>query len=305
MNSRIALAILLVFMASHAGAGVVNFPKRKTFAEYAETKNVEEVEVTKRYAATVIVRCNGQQATAQFTGSADVLTTAGHLFFDREKCRQISDESGCEITIETANGRHKYTGFQMLDYGYRKRMEAIKEGRMSCPRKGLPWEDDWSILRLTNLEAVRNVKKEVRPFRIPMLKDVHKGRESVVAVGGAALDFFFRTENGGKVYPRSIQECGIQDIWPTSGGGSYVETDCDTAKLMSGGPLIRRGQNGDTLIGIHMGSFESKEELQEAMRTGNPTTKDYKSGEWAGLYVSLDGELLKSLQAILGLNGEI
>lgn len=305
MNSPLVSAILTLFVAGGASAGVVNYPKRATYAKYAEDRKLEEIDIIKRHAATVIIRCSGQQATAQFTGNADVLTTAGHLFFDREKCRQTAEASSCEITVETANGRRKYTGFQIADHGYRKKLEAIKEGRAVCPKEGLPWVDDWTILKMTDRKAIKQVTAEVTPYRIPMINDVHKGKEFVVALGGAALDFFEWTDGGGKIYPRNIQDCRIHDIWPTSGGGSYVETDCDTAKLMSGGPLLRLGKGADTLIGIHMGSFESKEELKEAMRTGKPTTKPYSSGEWAGLYVSIDGDLLKSLQEILGRNSEI
>jgi hypothetical protein len=305
MMIRLGFAIMTMFVATRASAGVVNFPKRATFAKYAETKGVFEDEITRRYAATVVIRCNGHQATAQFTGSLEWLTTSDHLFFNRENCMPIAKAEDCVITVRTVSRQRRYKGFQMADHGYRKKLEAIERGEAVCPEGGLNWGDDWAVLRLTDKTAIREIAKEVRAYKIPMPADVHQENENVVAVAGAALDFFDFTSDGEKFYPRNLQDCSVKDVTPFSGEGSYVETDCDTAELTSGGSLLRSGPGSDTLIGIHMGSFESKQELTRALSENRLNIKPYKRGAWSAIYVSLDGEFLQSLRRLLHINHEI
>jgi hypothetical protein len=306
MTIRLCLAMMMTFVASRATAGVINFPKRLTFPKYAEHKGVFADEIIRRYAATVVIRCDGHQATAQFTGSLEWLTTSDHLFFNRETCQPLAKPEDCVITVRTVNHQRRYKGFQMADHGYSKKLEAIKRGDATCPKGGLDWGDDWAILHFTNKDAIREMTKEVHAYKIPMPSDVHQENENVVAVAGAALDFFDFTPDGVKFYPRNLQDCTVRDITPFSGNGSYVETDCDTAELTSGGSLLRAGRRGsDTLIGIHMGSFESKAELTQALLENRVNMKPYKRGAWSAIYVSLTGDFLQSLQHLLGLNREI
>lgn len=305
MMIRLGVAIITMFMATRAAAGVINFPKRETFAKYAEHKGVFEDKITRRYAATVVIRCNGHQATAQFTGSLEFLTTSDHVFFNRQTCQPIAKAEDCVITVRTVSRQRRYKGFQMADHGYSKKLEEIRRGEAICPKGGLDWGDDWAILRFTDKNAIREIAKEVREYKIPMPADVHHENEGVVAVAGAALDFFDFTPEGVKFYPRHLQDCTVKDITPFSGNGSYVETDCDTAELTSGGSLLRSGRGSDTLIGIHMGSFESKEELTQALSENRVNIKPYKRGAWSAIYVSLDGAFLQSLRSLLHINDEI
>ncbi|MGY3603660.1 MULTISPECIES: hypothetical protein [unclassified Bradyrhizobium] len=104
----------------------------------------------------------------------------------------------------------------MADHGYRKKLEEIERGDGTCPYGGLDWGDDWAILRFTNRQALREISREVRPYEIPMEADVHRASEKVVALAGAALDFFDYTPDGTKFYPRNIQECTVKDITPVT-----------------------------------------------------------------------------------------
>jgi hypothetical protein len=299
MMIRLGIAIMTMFVATQAFAGVINFPKRATFAKYAENKGVFEDEITRRYAATVVIVCDGHQATAQFTGSLEWLTTSDHVFFNRETCQPQAEAADCVITVRTVSGQRRYKGFQMADHGYRKKLAEIERGGSDCPQAGLDWGDDWAILRFTNKKAIRELAQEVRAYKIPMPADVHQENENVVAVSGAAKDFFDFRVDGVKVYPRNLQDCTVKDITPFSGAGSFVETDCDTAALTSGGSLLRAGQGSDTLIGIHMGSFETKEELARALSENRLNIKPYKRGAWSAIYVSLTGDFLQSLRGLL------
>lgn len=270
--------------------GIIDSPKRHTFSSYAKLKGVPETTIVKRYAATVVIRCNGHQATAQVTGAADILTTSAHVFFDRETCQQSATAKSCEITVRTSSSQTKYKGLEMVDYGYRKSLAAGK----SCPGRGLPWGDDWAVLRLHNKMAIAAIAKDIKPYKLPASGVVQKPGEQVVATSGASLDFFDFAPDGTKFYPRNIQECTVKNVEST--GDGYVETDCDTAELSSGGALLRRDTTRDTLIGIHMGTYESKAELTQALNENRTNTRPYKHKVWAALYVLVDHDFLRTLR---------
>jgi hypothetical protein len=305
MIFRIGLIIMIMFGASQVSAGVVDSPKRVTFAQYAKKKRTTLDKVTKRFAATVVIRCSGHQATAQFTGSMEYLTTSDHVFFDRENCKPTARVEDCEITVRTALRQVRFNGFEMADHGYREKLEEIEREGGACPVDGFHWADDWAILRFTNREAIASLKKEVEPYKVPGVNDVRFENEGVIAIAGAALDFMEYTAQGMKFYPRNIQECRVRDLAPSNGQNFYVETDCDTAELTSGGSLLRPGKGSDTLIGIHMGNFETREDLLKALAEKRFNTNPYRKGQWSALYVSLDGAFLRSLQRLLHISADL
>ncbi|MGY3603659.1 MULTISPECIES: hypothetical protein [unclassified Bradyrhizobium] len=66
MMIRLGLALATVFVTTHAFAGVIDSPKRYALPKFAEKKGLPEEVIARRYAATVVIRCNGHQATGQF-----------------------------------------------------------------------------------------------------------------------------------------------------------------------------------------------------------------------------------------------
>lgn len=84
-------------------------------------------------------------------------------------------------------------------------------------------------------------------------------------------------------------------------GRDYVETDCDTASLASGGSLRRTNVDGDVvLIAVHRGNFEFMADLQRALREGRVNQKEWEQGAWSAIYVSVACNFLKAVKAVTG-----
>ncbi len=293
---RFSLALGLCLLAGRAfafdsslvhNAGVYGEAKRYTYEQYAARKGLGPAAILQRYASTSVLRCNGRQATAQLTGANNIISTAGHLFNDRDTCRKISEAKDCEFSVTTLSGIKKYKVAELLATGSK------------CPENGGKFGDDWAVLRL------RENVRDVTPYKLPMTGDIPKEDESVVAVSGAARDFFLFDSRRNKYYPRTIEDCSVKYVRPVSGDGSYAETDCDAAELSSGGSLLRSSKTGDVLIGIHMGSFELAPMLEKALAEKRVNQRPYEHGVWASIYVSVDGKFLKALEEAAGLGEKI
>lgn len=81
------------------------------------------------------------------------------------------------------------------------------------PRAEQKWGDDWSVLRLTEKVS------DVAPYKLPLDINPLEDEVPVVAVSGAASDFFIMNENGVKAYPRSIQDFRVRFVREKSGAG--------------------------------------------------------------------------------------
>lgn len=289
-------ALVLFFLTTRAFAldpsdihtvAVYDKPKRMTIEKYGEiTKGLGREGALKRFAPTGVIRCGDRQASAQITGARNIVTTSDHIFFDRKTCRRKVDPEDCTLNLRTSKGWRKYDVERKLAGGFK-----CQNGEDQA------WGDDWAVLKLE-----KDVPKEIEPYKIPMAGDVHQDEiENVIAVAGASKDFFFVKPDGEKVHPRNIQNCEVRFVRDVSGDGSYVETTCDNAILASGGSLLRPSPtgDGDTLIGIHMGSFELNDMLEKALEEGRTNTAPFKQGSWSAIYTSVDGVFLRALMSAI------
>lgn len=262
---------------------VYDAEKRETFEEYAARRNLAFDTVRKQYAATGVIHCGDRQASAQLTGRSDILTTSAHIFFNRDNCETKARPNSCEFTVRGPGGYAKHRVKERLAIGFK------------CPStKPQSFGDDWAILRL------EKPIPDITPYAIPSSDyDVHKDDEAVVAIAGAARDFYYIGAGGKKTYPPNIQHCSVKFIRDVSGDGSYVETDCDGAELSSGGSLLRPALTANILLGVFMGSFELDPLLEEALSKNRKNVHPYKQGEWSGIYTSVDGRFLEELKKAL------
>lgn len=278
---NVAIAVDATFIEEVAVHGE---PKRYTYEKYAENKGVGTAVIMKRFGATAVIRCGNEQATAQLTGANDIVTTAAHLLVDPVTCRPKVRAVDCQVHFKVSEKSTKiYKVASELASGF------------VCPRAEQKWGDDWSVLKLT--EKIL----DVTPYKLPLDIDPLEDEVPVVAVSGAARDFFIKNENGVKIYPRSVQDCRVRFVREKSGAGAYVETDCDTAPLASGGSLLRTNADGDdVLIAVHRGNFEFTADLQRALSEGRVNKKEWEQGAWSAIYVSVAGNFLKALKAVSG-----
>lgn len=289
MRALIAIATTAVLLGNGALAfdkssvqqiAVIGEAGRYTFEGYAARKSLSASVIANRYAATGIIACENMQASAQLTGASNIVTTSAHLFEDEKTCAVVAKPSNCVFKITS--------GKQVFSYKVAARVAT----GFTCPNNtGIKTGDDWAILRLE--KSIQGVT----PYKLPSEGSVLEPDEKVVAVAGASYDFFLIDRNRRKVFPRTIEDCTVNDIRWVSGEGAFVKTDCDGAIYSSGGSLLRPLYDGDVLIGIFKGTPEDREMANEAAKMSRFNQKNYSVRDWYSIYVSVTGKFLKALES--------
>ncbi len=259
---------------------VIGEAGRYTFQQYAARKGLSASVIANRYAATGIIVCGNMQASAQLTGASNIITTSAHVFEDEKTCTVVATPSKCVFKISA--------GTKLLNHKVAARVAT----GFTCPNNAeIKAGDDWAIVRLE--KSVQGVT----PYKLPSEGGVLEPDEKVVAVAGASYDFFVTDRSRNKIFPRTIEDCTVNDIRWVSGEGAFVKTDCDGSLYSSGGSLLRRVYDGDVLIGVFKGTPESREMADEALKENRFNQKIYNVRDWYSIYVSVAGRFLKALES--------
>jgi aerobic-type carbon monoxide dehydrogenase small subunit (CoxS/CutS family) len=202
-------------------ATIVGADDRKTEDEYAQSSGSALDRVNQAFAASGILNCGGFEQTAQITGKNNVITTAGHMFFD-DNCnaRANSDVSQCFFRGSgAANEKLYYVDASTLKAG-------------TCQKGG--HIEDWAVMKLT--EAVEGVE----PYRVPSNKVRFREGDTILNVSSFAVNF-----KGGNQEQANLNVCSIKAVFPDR--YTPLKTDCDTGPGASGSAQFILGSGGVSL----------------------------------------------------------
>jgi hypothetical protein len=159
-----------------------------------------------KFAATGTLTCGSKTATAQITGTKNVITTAGHTFFNKN-CEPVFRGNECKFELLRGGRLQEYP----VDIG------SLKTG--SCPHRDR--REDWAVLKLSAPMA------DVTPYEIPDRDDLLVEGEQIMQVTGYSSNFSRRGE-----YPKAMESCRARKIYTVS--TSPILHDCDTGSGSSG-----------------------------------------------------------------------
>lgn len=257
---------------------VVGKSERMLAAAYAKKKKVPVSKVVNAYAPTGDVKCGGIFWGGQLTKKDDIVTSAGHAFYN-DDCSPIwPNVHECRFLVDVNGKQKEYE----IDY-----IQAT--GRL-CNRVPFKSKDDWVVLKLK--EHV-----PLKPYRVDQAETdraMAKGG-NLVAVGKSS-DFYQRQGNK-TVLPKHYGDCQTNDQGTGSHRGSMV-TDCDSAETSSGSSRLNDDMNDPALVGIHSKGPETRADLERAWKNGKPNTGDYDRLDWSTVVTPVSGELLQILNAL-------
>ncbi len=159
-----------------------------------------------KFAATGLIICGSDSVTAQVTGSANVLTTVGHIFSTTD-CQPVNRDN-CHFE-RTVNGRIKE---------YPLKMKSLKTGGPCSDDNG---NNDWAVL---NLESPI---PDVTPYEIPEDDNLLIEGEQILQITGMSINY---SVNG--KFPKSMEFCRAEQI--NLKHQTPVKHGCDTGGVSSG-----------------------------------------------------------------------
>lgn len=202
-------------------ATIVGEENRETEEQYAKTSQNPIEKVQQAFGATGILNCGGFELTAQVSGKANVLTTAGHMFFD-DNCnpKPAVDVSQCFFR-KSGNADEK---LYYLDAASLKTGKCVVGGNMG----------DWATVKMTeNVEGVE-------PYHVPSGPVRPKVGETILTVSGYAMNF-----NDANQSSSNLNVCSIKEVLPDR--NTPLRTDCDTGYGASGSAQFLLGPSGISL----------------------------------------------------------
>lgn len=185
-----------------------------------------------KYAATGLLECHDAGGTAQetlgqtaqITYKSDVITTAGHMFYQEKKC----DRKTNLICIFTVNVGGKVKREPV-------RMDTVQTGGCPDPDR----RQDWATARL------QSALKNITPYALPPENYILKEGTATVFISQHSTNF----EINGR-YPPTIQTCKIRRV-RTSETYTPIQQDCDTGKGASGSAHLVMINNKLTIVAIN------------------------------------------------------
>lgn len=169
----------------------------------------------KKFAATGLIVCGTDTVTAQVTGSANVITTAGHLF-GTDDCQPVNRDNKCKFE-RTINGKIK---------SYPLNIKSLKIGSPCASDDRI---NDWAVLKLEDPIS------DVTPYEIPEQDNLLIEGEDILQITGMSIDY---SVNG--TFPKSMEICRAEKINLTN--RSPVKHGCDTGGVSSGSAqFVKRG----------------------------------------------------------------
>ncbi len=259
---------------------VIDENGRRTEEEYAREKSLPLTSVQNRFAATGVLKCGSSRYTAQLTGANDVITTAAHSLVDSKTCRKKSNPENCTFTVKVGESEQVSKVTRLAGIG------------TQCPEIPQAYED-WAVMKID--PPIR----DVNPYDLPTSDEITEG-DKVTSVSGGARDFTrVNPRTGQREMVKSIEDCNVKVVTSFRLPANF-DSNCDAAQGNSGGSLLKNNGGRDVLIGITTGGHETQQQIDNAVRTGRPSTGRYKAGVWATVHVPLNDEFLRIARSAAG-----
>jgi hypothetical protein len=196
--------------------------RRQTVEDFSKTHHLEFADVQRAQSASGLIQCGDAHGAGQLTLSADVVTTAAHVFYDEDGHPRAST---CSFDL-TVDGKPVHVPIEL---------STIVAGSTN-PYAVSPVHD-WAVAHLAHRV------EGVRPYTIA--SGIHTD-ESMTFVSRGHIDW-------GDAKEISMEECQLHDQIDASAGGTReFSFDCDTGDGASGGALMfdkNRSQIGGVLVG--------------------------------------------------------
>lgn len=257
--------------------GVIGKPDRKVDTKYAHDRKEPVERVRSRYAATGDFHCDpNDDWGGQLTVRGDIVTTSAHAFINDDCTKRYTDYSKCRFTLVIGGKERAFEIANLEATGY------------LCNRQPFTSKDDWAVVKLKEV-----VPSSVQPYRVD--KDVTArvmAGTKVVAVGKSS-DFYHQVGNK-VVMPKHYADCEVEGVMVGREKGTLA-TNCDSAARTSGSSVIFPDVNDPVLVGIHSGSRETHEQLEQAWKNHRPNTGKFDAYEWASYATPVSGELYEVL----------
>jgi len=198
---------------------------RATIEDFAVRRRLDPATLRRRYAGTGVVHCGAAHGSGQLTVADDVITTAAHVFYDRNGALR-GDSAHCRFVIET-DGQEISTAIEV---------KGIVAG--STNPYGEDAVHDWAVAKLA-----RPVH-EADPYPLaPPARE--SARTPVLFVARGAIDW----RAGRKA---SMQDCRLRDALESGAEGTReFSFDCAAGIGASGSGLFDRDRGG--LMAVFVG----------------------------------------------------
>ncbi|MFG1379724.1 hypothetical protein [Xanthobacter autotrophicus] len=227
-----------------------------------------------KYAATGLLDCDDSggtaqgplSQTAQITYRADIITTAGHMFYHKKEC----DRNTKLVCIFIVNVGGKVTREPV-------RMDTVQTG--GCPDQDR--RQDWATARL------QSALKNITPYALPPAKYILNDGTETVFVSQFSLNF----ERNGR-YPPTIQTCKIRRVL-TPDKFVPIQQDCDTGKGSSGGAHLVTINNSLIAVAINVGQFDFWNQKNEEWNIKN--SNEFDNNIMYNVSVAISGAFRKSI----------
>jgi hypothetical protein len=198
---------------------------RATIEDFAVQRRLDPATLHRRYAGTGIVHCGASHGSGQLTVADDVITTAAHVFYDRNGALR-ADSAHCRFVIETG-GEEISTAIEV---------KGVIAGSTN------PYNEDavhdWAVAKLTR------PLREAEPY--PLASPAHESAQTpVLFVARGAIDW----QAGRKA---SMQDCRLRDPLQNGAEGTReFSFDCAAGIGASGSGLFER--DGGGLMAVFVG----------------------------------------------------
>lgn len=250
---------------------VVQDDNREIFADYSRRKKISLEETERRFGATGVVYCGGQQGTAQVTGNRLVITTAKHIFFDNN-CQPYAGNN-CFFALRNDQGNVKKFPID------RSSVRAGPACAINVDRSS-----DWAVAELTI-----PVPQPINPYKISEQELAIGTNADLVQISSYSDNF--HPEMG---KPRYITECKVQDV--ARDRTIPIQSDCDSGPGASGSAQ---------LIETNPGEFQLAA-IQVAHSADSYDSMPYRSDEYYNISVPVNNDFRTAiLSAITATNSRL
>lgn len=259
---------------------VFDEPDRKVDVQYAKAHNENVEVIRKRFAPTGDFHCGqgNDWFGGQLTIKDNVVTSSAHAFFNDDCTRRHADLSQCKFIL-IVDGKER--SFEI---------EKIEGSGYLCNRIPFRAKDDWAVIRLKE-----RVPPQIKPYRVdPRVTAAIQGKK-VVAVGKSS-DFYYQAGNK-IIFPKHYADC-IAKTTLTGPENGTIATNCDSAERTSGSSLLAGNVDDPILVGVHSGSSETHQQLEQAWKNHKPNQGKFDSLDWASYATPVSGEFYEFLSTM-------
>ncbi len=236
---------------------------RLSITDFARQRRLDPARLRRRYAATGNVHCGRAHGAGQLTLSADVVTTAAHVLYDRDG-RLRADSAHCVFVVETG-GKQIATALEV---------EGAVVGSTD-PYRESPVRD-WAVVKLARPLA------EAEPYPLSPPSRIAPEAPALFVARGA-VDWL-----GGR--ETSLQACRLRDgIENGDNGAREFAFDCAAGVGASGAGLL--DGRGEALMAIFVG-----------FRSVSPQAASPFSSQHYNFAVTVEGAFRRAVERMAALD---